>query len=184
VPHEADLAVDVSVSLVRKASPDSSAAVKATVADLRAELDECHSDSGKAGVAKVARLVLEQDGNAKELFLRQDVHRRDKQERILVELSRAYRLFGHTYLVLSLENRDPSSPWVLDRPEVSAAGDGQSMDLHVVAFDMDAPSLAPGEAGRLVVAFATPAQSLSGGLRLQLLEKNGSRHVRLDGLSL
>lgn len=32
-----------------------------------------------------------------------------------MELVRAYRLFGHKYLVLTIENRDPTPPWALDR---------------------------------------------------------------------
>jgi uncharacterized protein (TIGR02268 family) len=183
VPKSADIAVDVSVNLSKRAAPESLPALKAAVLQLRGELDECRGDSGKAGVAKLARLILEQDVSANVPMLRQDVHRREKQERLLVEIVHAYRLFGHTYLLVTLENRDPSAPWVLDRPELSTTGGRDSMDLPVLAFEMDAPVLQPNEAGRLVLAFRSPTAS-SEHLQLRLLEKNGSRHVRLEGLSL
>jgi hypothetical protein len=181
-PRTADIAVDVSVSLSTRAAPDSVPALKASLLQLRGELDECRADAG-AGVRKLAHLILEQDTAGTQPMLRQDLHRRDKQERLLVELVRAYRLFGHTYVVLTLENRDPSLSWVLDRPEVSATGGRESMDLPVLAFETDAPVLQPNEIGHLVVTFRSPPAS-SERFQLRLLEKNGSRHVHLEGLSL
>jgi len=183
--HEADIGVDIGVSLVQKARPESTSAMKASLLQLRAELDECRADSGAAGVAKLARLVLEQeqDASGTPVFLRQEVHRRDKQHRLLVEVVRAYRLFGHTYLLLTVENRDPSAPWVLERSEVTATGNGQSTDVHVLALETDTPAISPNETAKVVVAWAIPPQGSGDGFRLQLLEKNGTRHVRLEGLS-
>lgn len=183
-PRAVDIAVDVTVELSKKAPPESVPALKASVLQLRGELDECRGDSAAAGVQKLARLLLEPDGKDADNVVRQELHRRDKQERLLVELVRAYRLFGHTYLLLTLENRDPSAPWVLDKPELSATGGRQTMDVPVLAFEMDVPVLGPNETARLVVAFASPASSGSEGFRLQLLERNGTRNVRIEGLSL
>jgi hypothetical protein len=73
---------------------------------------------------------------------------------------------------------------VLDHPEVALTGNSQSVDVHVAAFQVDLPAIAPNETGKLVVAFQTPPLGSSNSFRLQLLEKNGSRHVKLDGLSL
>jgi uncharacterized protein (TIGR02268 family) len=179
----ADIAIDVLVNLSKKAAPESVSALKASVLQLRGELDECRGDSGKAGVAKLARLVLEQDVSGNVPMLRQEVRRRDKQERLLVELVRAYRLFGHTYLLLTLENRDPSAAWVLDRPELSATSGRDSMDVPILAVETDVPIVQPNETAQVVIAVRSPAAS-SERFRLQLLEKNGTRHVRLDGLSL
>lgn len=183
-PGAVDVAVDVTVTLSRRAPPESLPALKASLLEVRGELDACRSDAGAAGVAKLARLVLEQDGTASPPVLRQELHRRDKQDRLLVELVRVYRLFGYTYLVLTLENRDPTAPWALGRVELGATAGRQTMDVAVLASEMDVPVLGPGEAARLVVAFASPASSGSEGFRLQLLERNGSRNVRLEGLSL
>ena len=184
VDAEADIGVDINVVLVKQAPPESASALRASLAQLRADLDDCRADQGSAGIAKLASLVLLQDPSRPQVFERHDLHRRDKQERLLVDVRQAYRIFGHTYLVLTLENRDPSRAWVLDHPEVALTGGGQSMDVRVVSFQMDTTAIAPNETGRVVVAFQTPAQGSSNSFSLQLLEKNGSRHVRLDGLSL
>jgi uncharacterized protein (TIGR02268 family) len=184
ISGEADIGVDITVSLVKQAPPESAAAFKASMVQLRSELDECRADQGSAGIAKLASLVLQQDLARPQVFERHEVRRRDKQERLLVDVRQAYRIFGHTYLVVTLENRDPSRTWMLDRPEVSVTGSGQPIDVQVVAYQMDLPTIAPNETGKVVVAFSTPPQGTGNSFTLQLLEKNGSRHVKLDGLSL
>jgi uncharacterized protein (TIGR02268 family) len=184
VPGEADIGVDISVALVQQAPPESATVLKASLLELRSELDECRADQGSAGIAKLASLVLQQDLSRPQVFERHELHRRDKQERLLVDVRAAYRIFGHTYLVVVLENRDPSRAWVLDRPELAVTGGSQSIDVPVAIFRMDTTAISPNETGKLVVAFQTPPQGSGNSLSLQLLEKNGSRHVRLDGLSL
>ena len=179
-----DIAVDVTVELSRKAPLESVPALKASLLQLRGELDECRGDSGAAGVAKLARLVLEQDALGSTPILRHELHLRDKQERLLVELVRAYRLFGHTYVLLTVENRDPSAPWTLGKAELSTGAARQSMDLPVLAAEMDLPAIGPSETGRLVLAFRTPAGPGGQSVTLQLQERTGTRHVRLEGLSL
>jgi len=181
VPKAADLAVDVAVSLGKKAPPESVSGLKAAVLQLLGELDECRGDAGAAGVSKLARLILEADGKDAAPIVRQEVHRRDKQDRVLVEVVRAYRLFGLTYVVLTLENRDPSAPWAFGKAELAMGTGRTSMDVAVLAAEMDIPVIAPNETGRLVLAFRTPA---SGTVTLQLLERNGTRNVRLEGLAL
>lgn len=183
-PGEADIGVDINVSLVNLAPAESATALKASVVELRAELDECRADQGAAGIAKLAAVVLQQDVSRPQVFERHELHGRDKQERLLVDLRQAYRIFGHTYLVLTLENRDPARTWVLDRPELSLSGNGQSIDVHVVSFRTDTVAIGPNETGKVVVAFQTPPQGSGNSFCLKLLEKNGSRHVKLDGLSL
>ena len=183
-PRAVDIAVDVTVELSKKAPPESVSALKASLLQLRGELDECRGDSGAAGVAKLARLVLQHDGAGSEPMLRQELHRRDKQERLLVELVRAYRLFGYTYLLLTLENRNPSTPWALGKVELATEAARQAMELPVLAAEMDVPAIAPNETGRLVLAFRAPPAASAERVRLQLLERNGTRHVRLEGLSL
>jgi uncharacterized protein (TIGR02268 family) len=184
IAGEADIGVDINVALVKQAPPESAAVLKASVAQLRAELDECRADQGSAGIAKLASLVLQQELSRPQVFERHELGRRDKQERLLVDVRQAYRIFGHTYLVLTLENRDPSRTWVLDRPELTVVNGNQFIDVHVVSFQMDTVAIAPNETGKVVVAFQTPPQGSGNSFNLQLLEKNGSRHVKLDGLSL
>jgi uncharacterized protein (TIGR02268 family) len=184
VAKEADIGVDINVALIKQAPPESASVCKASVVQLRGELDECRADQGTAGIAKLASLVLQQDLSRPQVFERHEVRRRDKQERLLVDVQKAYRIFGHTYVVLTLENRDPSRAWVLDRPELSVSGANQSLDIQVSAYQTDVVAIAPNETGKVVVAFQTPPQGSGNAFTLQLLEKNGSRHVKLDGLSL
>jgi uncharacterized protein (TIGR02268 family) len=184
VPKEADIGVELDVALVQRAPAESAPVLKAAAAQLRAELDDCRADQGAAGVAKVAGLVLQQDPAQPQVFERHSIGRRDKQERLLVEVRQVYRVFGHSYLLVLLENRDPSRTWVLDHPELASTGGGQVVDIQVASFQMDPAALGPNESGKVVVAFKTPPQGSTASFRLQLLEKNGSRHVTLDGLSL
>jgi uncharacterized protein (TIGR02268 family) len=178
----ADIAVDVAVNLSKRAGPESLPALKALVLQLRGELDECRGDSGRAGVVKVARLLLEQDPSNTP-WVRQELHHRDKQDRMLVEVVRSYRLFGHTYLLLTLENRDPSASWVLDRAELSASDGRTSMDVPILAVEIDVPILQPDETARLILAFGSQPSAIHEHFRLQLLQKNGTRIVRLENLS-
>jgi uncharacterized protein (TIGR02268 family) len=184
VPQEADVQLDIDVTLEKKASGDSPQALKSAIGQLRAQLDECTATSDAAGLSKLAALILREDTGKPQPFERHDVHKLDKQSRLLVEVKQAYRLFGHTYVLLTVENRDPSKSWVLDRPEVSLLGDGTTNDLKVAAFSSDTATLNPDETQKLVVAFPTPPQGVNQRFTLSLFEKNGNRHVRLDNVSL
>ena len=183
VLRTADIAVDVAVSLARKAAPESVGALKTLVLQLRGELDDCRGDGAAAGATKLARLLLDQDGKESAPVVPLEVHRRDRQDRMVVEVTRAYRLFGSTYLLLTLENRDPSAVWALGKAEVEAGSGRSLLPVPVLAAEMDVAAIAPNEAGHLVLAFRTPA---AGGERVtvQLLERSGTRSVRLTDLAL
>lgn len=185
-PHQVDLQVDVQVTLERRAAPESAQALKAISTQLRSQLDECKSSSGSAGVSKVAALILAQDSQKPQSFTvqRQGVHRVDKQSRLWVEVTQVYRLFDFTYVVATIQNRDPSKPWVLDRPEIAVRGEGESADVRIAAYTWDASALAPDESARVVIAFATPSRGFSHDLVLSFLEKSGTRHFKLEGLPL
>jgi len=184
VPKVADLQIDVSLRLEKAAAPESAPALKAVIGQLRGQLDECQATAGGAGLSKLAALILAQAIDKPQVFERRNVHKADKQSRLLVQLRYAYRLFGYTYLVLTVENRDPSRTWVLDHPEIGVAGDSQSADVKIETFRTEVEALAPDEMERVVVAFSTPPQSVNAKLTLSLFEKNGNRHVKLEGLSL
>ncbi len=183
---DVDLQVDVVVALEKRAAPESSPALKAALAQMRAQLDECQSSAGDAGVAKVASLILGQDLDKPQAFTveRRTLHRLDKQSRLLVELKHVYRLFNLTYAVLALQNRDPSRVWVLDRPEVGLMGTSQTSDVKVVSFASELSAIPSDETGKVVVVFNTPPQGVDHRFFLSLLEKNGNRHVKLEDLSL
>ncbi len=187
VPKLADLQVDVLVALEERAAPESPQALKAAIADLRAQLDDARSQEGKAGIGKVAALVLEQNLDRPEAFAveRHAVHHLDKQARLLVETQAVYRLFNQLYLVLTVQNRDPAKTWVLDRAEMTlgdAAGPGATN--LVVQTRAEAPSLAPDAVEKVVVVLEAPSQKDNQRFRLRLLERGGGRHVQLDGLQL
>lgn len=179
-----DVTVNVIVSLQKRAAPESVEALKTSIGQLRGQLDECQSNAGSAGVSKIAALILKQDADAPAPFERHAVHKLDRQSRLLVEVKQAYRLFNQTYVVLTVQNRDPSRPWVLDHPEVSVSGGGQASDVKVTSYVTEANSLSPDESERIVVSFDTPPQSSGQDYILRLLEHGGSRHVQLDGLAL
>jgi len=184
VPEDADVQLDVDVALEKKSQGDSPQALKALVGQLRAQLDECSASSETAGLSKLAELILKDDASKPQPFERHDVHKLDKQSRLLVEVKQAYRLFGHTYLVLTVENRDPTKAWVLDRPELSLIGDGTSTDLKVSTFSSDLATLNPDDTAKVVVVFRSPPQGVNQRFVLSLFERNGNRHVRLENVSL
>jgi len=184
VPTEVDLQLEVEVDIQKNAAPDSPQALNLANAQLRAQLDECQSNGSTAGAAHIAELVLGQDAAPPQMriFEGHTVHAIDKQARLLVEARYLYRLFNLSYLLLTVENRDPTKTWVLERPELKLASDRDTSDVHVTTFDTDLKGgLPPGEAEKLVVVFDTPQQQPAGQrYSIVLLEKGGGRHVKLD----
>lgn len=180
---DADAQVDVLLDLQRHAAPDSAAALKASLQSVRAQLDECQAGSAAAGVAKIATLFVQQSLEAPHAFERHAIRGGDKQSRLLVEARWVYRLLGMTYLVLTVENRDPVKPWVLDRAEVKLLG-RSTVDVKVLSVQAELATLPPDVAEKVVVAFTTPPQAARQKMSLTLLEREGARHVVLDGLEL
>jgi uncharacterized protein (TIGR02268 family) len=189
VPAEADVQVEVVVKLVARAPVDSALALRSSVAELRGELDQCRASGGAAGVAKLASLVLEDPLGAPRPLERHKVHRMDRQNRLLVEVRAAYRILGLTYLVLTVENRDASKPWVLDRAAVSVENAGGTAELKVQSFLTERESLPPAGAeseGKVVVVFSPPSSQAGERERvtLSLFERGGARNVKLEGIDL
>ncbi len=183
IATDADAQVDVVLDLHKNAAPESAAALKTSLVSVRAQLDECQAGSATAGVAKIASLFLQQSLDAPHAFERHAIHGGDKQSRLLVEARWVYRLLGITYLVLTVENRDPAKPWVLDRAEVKLVA-GSSVDVKVLSVQAELATLPPDVAEKVVVAFVTPPQTVRQKVSLSLFEKEGPRHVVLDGLDL
>lgn len=182
-PAVVDVQVDVVVDLQSAAAPDSAPALKASLSLVRAQLDECQADSAVAGIEKIGALVLAQSLDAPLSFSRSALRGGDKQNRLLVEARWSYRLMGTTYVVLTVENRDPSKAWVIDRVEARLTG-GSSTDLKVLAVQTEQGSLEPDASEKIVVAFMTPTMSERDRVTLFLYEKDGPRHVTLRGLEL
>lgn len=187
VPDATDLFVDITVDLQKKASAESATALKVQLGELQSRLDECQQSGGDKGAVKVAELVLRQDFRKPVAFVveKHPARELDKQSRLLVETHHVYRLFDVSYLVLTVENRDPEKHWVLERAEVGIAGDSSAVEARVldVAQEMS-QGIPPGEEAKLVVAFKTPEQGVDHRFTLKLLEKSGNRHVTLSDLKL
>lgn len=183
VPRESDVQVDVVVELEERAAPDSAPALRATIEQLRSELDGCQAASAGAGASKIAALLMEQSLDEPQAYDRHALRGGDKQNRLLVGARWIYRLAGLTYLVFTVENRDPSRSWVLDRAEVKLTGGGDALDLQVLAAATEVPILAPGTGEKVVVAFKTPSQASTQRYTVTFMERDGGRRVALEGLS-
>ena len=185
IPSEVDVQVDVVVKLEKSAPPDSAQALKRQLEEVNGELAECESTGDKAAIAKIAGLIVNQDPEKPDVFERRSAHKLDKQSRLLVEVKGAYRMFKYTYAVLTVQNRDPSRPWTLDRVELVAIGGTQNVGVHVETFASDRPTIGYDEVAKVVVAFKTPdLQDVNQRFFVALFEKGGSRHVRLEDLDL
>jgi len=183
VPGDADAQVDVVLDIQKNAAPDSAAALRTSLLSVRAQLDECQAGSATAGVGKIASLFVQQNLDAPHAFERHAMHGADKQNRLLVEARWVYRILGMTYVVLTVENRDPTKSWALDRAEVKFVG-STSADVKVLSTQAELGSLPPDTGERVVVAFVTPQQTSRQRVSLSLFEKDGARHVVLDDLDL
>ena len=182
VPSDVDIRVDVQLKLTKRAAPDSPEALKTTLEQLRAQVEECQATAGAAGVAKIGALVLAENGpEAVEL---RKIAKSDKQSRMLVSARYAYRLFGYTFLVLEIQNRDDTKIWELEGADVKLQGSAQAQDLQVASAAMDPSAIEPNATAKIVVAFKTPDQQRGQQFVVALREKNGSRHVQLDHLPL
>jgi uncharacterized protein (TIGR02268 family) len=186
LPDEADGQVDVFVELSKRAAPESLGGLKEQLQTVQSRLDECEGGAAGQGTSKLAALLLQQDLAKPQSFLavRSTLHKLDKQARLLVEARVVYRLIDTSYLVMTVENRDPSRPWVMDRARLSL-GDGSSTEeVRVLASQAEVVSLPPGEEEKVVIAFRTPVQGANHSFMLELLEKGGSRHIKLEDVSL
>jgi uncharacterized protein (TIGR02268 family) len=183
IPNEADVQVDISVALRGRAKPDSAAGLRMMNEQLRSELDECRDGAANAGATKLAALLLSQSLDRPQTFERRPLRAGDKQNRLLVEGRWAYRMLGLTYMIFTVENRDPQRSWVLERAEVRLTGGGDAVEVKVVAAQAELPILPPGTAERVVVAFETPPISASQRFKVSFHGKDGPRLVALEGLS-
>ena len=185
IPDEMDLQVNVHLALDKKASGDSIKALREQIANLQTRLDDAQSQAGDQGIKKMGMLILSQDLEKPASYSveRRSLHWIDKQSRLLVEAKVTYRLFNQEYLVLTVQNRDTKN-WVLDKAELQLTGGTTDSDVKVIDAILDASPLTPDETAKLVVIFAIPAQEKRQKFDVKLLEKNGNRHVTLDGLEL
>jgi hypothetical protein len=178
--REVDVQIDVKIAL--RTATDSVVSLKAEIEALSAKLKECQG----TGASRIAEIILAQNLDSPQAFDTHALRGSDKQNRLRMHAHRVYRLFSQTYVVLSVENRDPDRNWVLAKPVVRLTGGGQDVELKVGAWQTDLSELPPGDtAQRIVIAFETP-QNVGPRQRLAiaLLEKDGARRIELRDLDL
>lgn len=180
-----DAAADTSVQIRLPVAPGETPALcEAAVQRVRDELRACLDTDRERGVSLVASLLLDAPEGGEVLETR-GLGVRDKQGRIFVEVVDAVRLFGHTYVRLSLENRDGSGKvWQPGEPAVVVEGPGPRRRSLAVVSVRDAEAVETGAAARMVIAVETPQLPKGAKVRLTLPEREGDRHLVLDDLSL
>ncbi len=182
-----DRFVRVELQLQQRAGADSTTRLKGQVAELQAKLDDCSAGAAEAGIAKLAAIILKQDASKPDTFTveaRSYKSGIDKQNRLLVETQHVFRLFDLTYLAFTIENRDPTQTWVLERAELSVQGPGASSDIKVLGVEQELNAVPPGATSKAVLSFRMPALADGQRFELRLFEKNGARHFKLGDLKL
>ena len=133
------------VNLSKRATPESISALKVSVLSSRASWTNPEvirvPASGRWPILSWTRTWRTQP------MLRQELHRRGNQERVLVDLVRAYGLLGYTYLLFTLDSRDPSASWVRGKAELGVTSGRESIDVPVLAAERDLQAIAPNERG-------------------------------------
>lgn len=187
IAAEVDAAVDVALHLEKRAAPESPSALKEQLEVVRGELDECKAASASAGEGQIAALLAVQDLDKPQTWNTVDkrpIRKLDKQSRLLVQARAVYRLLDLSFLLLTVENRDPGRTWVLDKAELGLSGGGTSQDVKVRHVATEQPALGPGEVEKVVISFQTPQATTEHSYVVSLFEKNGNRHVKLEDVSL
>lgn len=184
VPRYYDGQVEVNIALRSRAPVESVAALKTRIGVLQGELDQCRATSGDAGTTKVASLLLTQNFDQPQAFDRRRLKRADKDKRLLLEAQWAFRLLGLTYVVMSVENRDPDRAWSLDHAEVKVVNGKTLTDVAVKAVVSELTVLPPDQVEHVVVAFPTPTASGPVTIAVTLHERDGGRSATLSGIDL
>jgi uncharacterized protein (TIGR02268 family) len=180
--------VDMQVNVLR-AAVDSPEALQRQVGALTTQLGECRDSSEKMGPYNVASFVLSQSTQVHgreqpQVFESHELRGADKQSRLLVEARRVYRVLGYTFVVLSVDNRDPQRSWSLGRAEVRVTGSKNS-ELTVDAQRAEQAELLPDNQERVIVGFRTPPEvGPKDRYTITLKEKDGLRQAQLTDLEL
>ncbi len=177
----ADASVEVRLPEDRHTLP---ARCQAAVQEAKDALAECRESDPKRAVALIASLMLDAPEHGRLLQERQ-VHWRDKEHRIFIQVVDAVRLFGRTYLRLEVENRDGSGkPWRPGTATVSLVGPGPRLQSLPVVPVYQLQEIDAGQSAMVVLSVKTPQVAAGAHVRLTLEEKGGSRHLVIQGLAL
>lgn len=180
-PAQVDYQLAIEVKFQR-AAPASVESLKQTIAELQSRLDELQSDSPRLAVRQITSLVLSQDPQspAAKTFTGYTLHGADKQSHLVLRVHHLYRLFRYSYLLLTVQNRDPSKVWVLDHPELRFVGSAETQTITILSFESEKQSLGPEELSKIAVAFESPAQTPGQKIIIRLVEKGGPRQAEIE----
>jgi len=166
--------VDKEVEVVRR--PRTLEAVEAALAEKEAELAALKAMSGPAGLVFSGRLTLAGVKAHRIEQVSDSVERGLKMAR-----GEAYRAESWALAVVRVHNLPGQTPWELGEARLTRA-DGTSVKVRAVA--MNKARLAPGEEGLVAVETEAPFWKVGEVLRLELLDKSGSRSLSIPEVKL
>ncbi len=175
----ADATVEVRVPSEGGALPPQ---CEAPMQALRDQLAECRDTRGDAGLRLISEMLVAAPTEKAAVEWR-PVHFRDKQNRIFVEAVDAVRLYDFSWLRIRIENRDPGKAWVLGDVTAAIVGPGPRRSPLKVVYVASHPTLRAEEETLIVLAYRTPQAPSGASLEVRILEKDGVRHVVLEGLT-
>jgi uncharacterized protein (TIGR02268 family) len=156
--------VDKEVEVVRR--PRSVEALEAVLAEKDAQLAALRAVSGPAGLVFSGRLNL--DGVQARRIEKPAIAR----DGMRVEDGEGYRAGPWALAVVRVHNLSGQKPWEPAGAQLALA-DGTP--VKVVSLDMNRTRLGPGEEGLVAVETEAPFWKVGAVLRLELLDKSGSR---------
>jgi uncharacterized protein (TIGR02268 family) len=166
--------VDKEVEVVRR--PRTVEALEVALAEKEAELAALKAVSGPARLVFSGRLNL---AGVKARSFEQSFI--DTRSGLKVAWSEGYRAGLWALAVLHVQNLPGQNPWEPGEARLTRA-DGTP--VKVLSVDMNKAWLAPGEEGLVAVETAAPFWKVDEDLRLELLDKGGSRRLSLLGVKL
>jgi uncharacterized protein (TIGR02268 family) len=165
--------VDKEVEVVRR--PRTLEVLEAALAEKEAALSALQAASGPAGLVFSGRLDL-RGVQARRIEVPSGT-----QEGLKVVTGEAYRAGSWALAVVRVLNLAGQKPWELGQTRLTQP-DGTPVKVRSVR--MDKPRLVPGEEGLVALETEAPFWKATEALRLELLDKSGSRRLSIPKVKL
>ena len=166
--------VDKEVEVVRR--PRTVEALEAVLEEKEAELAALRASNGAAGFVFSGRLNLE--GVKARLFEKPFT---GAQSGLKVAGGEGYRAGPWALAVVRVRNQPGQKPW---EPQEARLTLSDGTPVKVRSVDMNKVQLSPGEEGLVAVETEAPFWKVDDVLRLELLDKSGSRHLSIPEVKL
>ncbi|HEX5747829.1 MAG TPA: DUF2381 family protein [Archangium sp.] len=166
--------VDTRVDVMRR--PRTLEALEAALAEKDAQLAALRAVSGPAGLVFSGRLDL----NGVQARRIENLPT-STQSGLKVLSGEGYRARSWALAVIRVQNLPGQKPWESGQARLTRR-DGTPVKVRSV--DMNKAQLAPGEEGLIAVETEAPFWKVDGVLRLELLDKSGSRHLSIPNVKL